>query len=316
MIHPEIQKSLQKWLLEQTGDLRLVSDCSLIDYLSNTLYHHYEPTTGQSDFRTRLRDWIFSHPLEQRQQVLLQFVPYLLFFGPAEFAVLRRQALYSITARWLVGNASLDLTLATIDNELKRLLHTTVFVALTKSGRLHDFCKTNGVVQDQYLQADTLYSTGITPQQKLYLKNFSGIVLIEDFIGSGIQSRDIVEYICTTFCNQSILCVPLLCCPEGSRVGEQMEQSLSNLKFRPVLSLSSAACLTPVSVRGEISLANEMRQLVSALPTEVSGYRPGSPYGFADTGALSVLYFNCPDNVLELVHTDAGKVWSPLFPRV
>ena len=37
--------------------------------------------------------------------------------------------------------------------------------------------------------------------------------------------------------------------------------------------------------------------------------------GFRNTGANVVLFSNCPNNTLAIMHYDGSDSWEPLFPR-
>jgi len=39
------------------------------------------------------------------------------------------------------------------------------------------------------------------------------------------------------------------------------------------------------------------------------------PFGFKGTGALVVMYSNCPNNSLPVLHNESEE-WSALFPRI
>jgi hypothetical protein len=318
MMHKDVQEAISDWVLRGGASLDIVADFALIDYLSSALYKQFLPATAHLDFGLRLRDWLANHPIEQRRQTMLKLVPFLAFYGAAEMNLLRREGVLAALPRFLTDSFVLDLTTDSLGDEVSSLLSQTLFIGLTKSSGLYEFCKVNGIAQSINLHADTMAASGITPREKQFVGSFKSLVLVEDFVGTGSQSGPVVEFICNEFSEMPILCMPLICCPSGFASGQQLCANYSNLTFAPVLSLASSGFVKPGALLGEVPIASEMRDLIVSLSAEVAGYAEISvaPFGFEDTGALAILYNNCPDNVLELIHLDGAGAWAPLFPRV
>jgi hypothetical protein len=300
------------------ASLELISDLALIDYLSATLYRQFRPTASLAEFDVRLRDWLDNHPTDERRRTMLSLIPFLAFFGEDEFVALRQHALTGVIPQFLVESFGLDIMSTDLGISLSRSLSRTLFVGLTKSGGLYEFCKVNSISQEYYLYADLMSATGMTTSQREYMASFDALVLIEDFIGTGSQSASTVAFVCSSFASTPVLCAPMICCPTGYTSGAALRLSYPSLRFAPILSMAPGAFLKPDALEGEISIATEVRELIRTLSIEVPGYAEISvaPFGFEDTGALTVLYSNCPDNVIELVHLEDAAVWSSLFPRV
>lgn len=318
MMPKDVQASVSRWLISGAAPLDLVSDFALIDYLSAMLYHEFLPAAGYDDFDVRLANWLSHHPSEARQRTMLGLVPYLTFFGTHEFALLRREALDGVIPRFLVDSFAIDLASQLLDAKINAALSATAFVGLTKSGGLREFCKAAHFKQEHYLFADELHASGMTVEQNKFLSSYDAIALVEDFVGTGTQSQPVIDFICTSYKSKKILCLPLICCPDGAALCNLLTLKHTNLTVSPVLSLSPSGFLRPTPTPGEIPIADAVRELINQMPYEVSGYGQLSvaPFGFCDTGALTVLYSNCPDNVLELVHLHNQGFWSALFQRV
>ena len=141
------------------------------------------------------------------------------------------------------------------------------------------------------------------------------IVLLEDFIGSGDQMKKAVEF-AVTF-GMPVLVVPRVICPIGAQVGPLLSSQNPTVTFSPVISLQEAAFITAVARPNEEPLFDELRliaiDMFNGLPADeqVDVY---TAFGFRGTGSLVVMYTNCPDNTLPLVHHNSAA-WKPLFPR-
>lgn len=118
-----------------------------------------------------------------------------------------------------------------------------------------------------------------------------------------------------------LLVVPLIACPAASNRGELLANNSGGLlKYKPVLDLPSNTFVTPTATAGEDTLIPEIRALATRLAVQVQGGATEhwhGPFGYPShqpTGGLIVMYSNCPDNSLPILHF-ASATWSPLFPR-
>ena len=144
------------------------------------------------------------------------------------------------------------------------------------------------------------------------------LVLIEDFVATGVQSIKVVRWAVKNL-KCPVLFVPLISCPEALAKFRRMERKYSSFAFEPVFSLDGSAFVTSsasmqdpllVAVR---AFANKIHSRIAGQPDPTYG-----PLGFGDTGAIVVLFSNTPDNTLPLVHHQSRppRTWKPLFPRV
>ena len=140
------------------------------------------------------------------------------------------------------------------------------------------------------------------------------LVLLEDFVGSGNQMRSTADWAAMTLPNIQILLVPLICCPDGIVTGQELAAEHSNLIFAPTLVLEKALFLLPKAQQAEPALFPKLRSVVIRLRDRMGRWQR-HPFGYEDTGAIIVLYTNCPDNSLALIHDDSDT-WEALFPRV
>jgi hypothetical protein len=155
-------------------------------------------------------------------------------------------------------------------------------------------------------------------------KPLSRIVLLEDFIGSGTQLMDAVPMIQQlTAANVPILLVPLLICPEGNRLAEDLANRFKpHLVYRPLIVLEATAFVhssPPMPPATEPTLHQQIRPLIISTYKDVIGDnsaapRPYTPFGFGSTGAVIVMYSNTPANTVSAIQ-HISNTWTPLFPR-
>jgi hypothetical protein len=149
-------------------------------------------------------------------------------------------------------------------------------------------------------------------------KGVKRLVLLEDFVGSGIQITNAVEFAASLKTNIKILIVPLMICPKGIKRGKEFEGKFPNLKFSPVLRIPESMLVTDAATQGEPELFEAVRKTCISLYDLVKGNTTGTklhgPFGNEKTGALLVMHTNCPDNTLPVIH-HRSETWNPLFPR-
>ncbi len=287
--------------------------------LEEELFEEYEPTRGPlPSFRTRLGAWLDNVPDEARQRSLFQLVPHLFFLGPRELEVLYRVAFHSQIARWLIDQIGLTFDQPNPEASLRNAVARSWFCPITDSMRINAFYHLNHISgRDHRPDWRSLTQFGSEDKIRRYLtsEGIQRIVLLEDFIGSGEQMQQAVEF-AVTF-GIPVLVVPLVICPIGSQVGQLLSDHNAAVTFSPVISLQEAAFITSVPRAVEDPLFGDLRlialDMFNSLPPDeqVSLY---TAFGFRGTGSLVVMYTNCPDNTLPLIHHNSAA-WNPLFPR-
>jgi hypothetical protein len=287
--------------------------------LEQELFEEYEPTRGPyPSFRTRLAAWLDNIVDESSQRSLFQLVPHLFFLGPRELEVLYRVAFHTQIARWLIDQIGLTFDQASPENSLQQAVARSWFCPITDSMRINAFYHLNHISgRDFRPDWRSLRQFGSEDKIRRYLtdQGIDRIVLLEDFIGSGDQMKKAVEF-AVTF-GTPVLVVPLVICPIGAQVGQLLSSQNPTVTFSPVISLQEAAFITAAARPNEEPLFGELRliaiDMFNGLPADeqVDVY---TAFGFRGTGSLVVMYTNCPDNTLPLVHHNSAA-WKPLFPR-
>ena len=147
---------------------------------------------------------------------------------------------------------------------------------------------------------------------------FSRIVLLEDFVGSGTQMKDVVSFVAELPDGLPILLCPMIVCPEGAEKGRALQNCYSHISFSPVLELPPNILLSKDPTPDEDPFMERLRETVKRQHPRLSNPKCKWTYlGFKSTGALVVMHTNCPNNTIPIIHHASrdGDPWSPLFRR-
>lgn len=294
-----------------------------VRYLAQRLYHDYEPTEASTtDFMIRLEKWLDNVSTDEEKQVLFRLLPRIFYAGEREFRSLYRVAYNEIISRWIIDTGGVRLTdLNNAKNELHRIISETWICPITESMRINSFYHINYLTGFSY-RPDWRSIKRFGSEDKVReFCNQNGIkrlVLLEDFVGSGSQITDVVEFASGLDLFDQILVIPLIICPEGM---DNLNRDLSvytEVRVQPVLSLSHHSFVRPSIVSGEEALAGEVRKLANdtyhpLLKPPATG-APFGPFGYRMTGGLLVMYSNTPDNSLPVIHWRSDE-WYPIFER-
>jgi hypothetical protein len=147
-----------------------------------------------------------------------------------------------------------------------------------------------------------------------YIKanNVRQLVLLEDFVGTGTQVFHPIKY-CVEHFGLKVLFVPLIICDPGCEKMKEMKDP--NFTFKPVIHISKEYLVnrlgfTTGSLNDFIGLSERLYQVVMGTndKTKIKSF------GYGDTGGLTVMYSNTPNNSLPLIHVESNS-WHPLFRR-
>lgn len=284
---------------------------SLVLYLAEKLYSDYEPS-GFRPFMHRLESWLGNVTSESDQKILISLLSHLFFAGRNEFESLYRSTLTNIY-RWLVEISASNLDSNDLDNTLADQLSKTWICPITDSLRINSFLKINGLKgHDHRPHWRSLAKFGDVARISDYMKTagIENLVLLEDFVGSGTQIDSTIRFVANNFGHINTLLCPLIICPKGHSHLSHLAERATRVSYSPTLVLPEDAFLSPLSRPIENATFKKARALILRL-----GQRVTQPFGFRDTGAMVVMFSNCPDNTLALFREENPR-WAPLFPRV
>ncbi len=321
-----VYNKVMHWARNNNATVDFISIWQQITYLEEKRFIEYQPTIGPNpDFRTRLMRWINYAAIEADQQTLLQLVALIFFVGSKEFGSLYRVAFNGQIIRWLIDSNNLTIDQATTGSHIKDAISRTWFCSITDSMQIASFHHVNKIEGRDYRPDwQTLMKFGDPLKIKKFMKDngLNNLVLLEDFVGSGSQMYDVIKFAANTLSPpHRILIIPLIICPRGNEIGRQLTTHYNNLTFEPVLIMGDKSFVRPHPAGDvETDLVRALRDLVQRLHTLVTGgppdptKKPYSPFGFDNTGSLLVMYTNCPDNTLPIIH-HGSSTWYPIFPR-
>jgi hypothetical protein len=289
---------------------------TLVEFLSNRVFSEYEPSEVKA-FPSRLNDWLNNLDDEISQKRLLSIIPHIFYVGRSEFNSLFRTAYKDNISRWLIDECSIDLLGTDYFAELTKARENTWLCPLTDSLRINSFLKINNS-NGHDLRPDWRALARIGSKEKIsaYMRDerIERVVLLEDFIGSGIQSEATVKFAVDNFPDIQFLLCPLIICPSGNSRFASLANARGNLSYDPVLALDENCFLTAHKEPNEPRVFDKIRMLHSDIAKKI-GVSENDLFGFDSTGAMTVMYSNCPDNSLLMLRADTPN-WKPLFNRV
>ncbi len=149
------------------------------------------------------------------------------------------------------------------------------------------------------------------------------LVLLEDFVGSGGQVSETLAFVESLELGIDVIVVPLVICPKGDEKISGMLKGSVTMSYKPVLRIPSSEIFTVDESVDENTCITEVRAINAEYSNrmgldfnvdDAEKIKIGT-FGYKNTGALIVMYSNCPNNTLALIHRSNDDNWKPLFPR-
>ena len=329
----EISKFLLKTDSEYPSKYQIIE--SQIDFLSSILYKEYEVTNNSQElpYPYRLRDWLNNVENENDKKTLFELAPKIFFIGQNEFSALYQSSFNGPIAHWLIDQDSIDICDRNAQKKLRNSLASTWFCAITDSMQIAKFYHSNQL-NGSDIRPDFRALSKLSDKDRVinYMRSQSPklkrIVLLEDFIATGSQMRTTVEFAATLHKNNQIpvLLTPLVICKSGYKSAQYLAKKHKNISFEPTLVLDDSIIIPINKESKEDKFIEKLRKVILKTYSSVCGetsinyYKPPyGPFGYgANTengGLIVVLYTNCPDNTLPLIHYNSNPSWKALFPR-
>jgi len=197
-----VEARIARWLASETGDraATLQQRRERLDYMADHQFEDFEPACGPGSarFRLRLRQWLDNCPDESDQQALLAMAERLVFVSRDEFRALYLTALNERIDPWLIAQHALRLDAPDIGAHLRKARRATWFGPGTDSMRIDEFCHTTGLGGPKNRVYWKQMATSRTPKEhvvEMMEKDaVDRIVILEDFVGSGMSLRGAVSY--------------------------------------------------------------------------------------------------------------------------
>lgn len=311
----QIFRIVEPWVMDAGSDA-LVQLRDHLVWLQKELFDEYEPNRYES-FDDRVSAWLQNVPDGDDRKALFRLLEHLFFVGKQQFDALCRAAYGSETTRWLVDQTEMNLAAPQLSLLIEQEMRDTWFCPITDSMRINSFLKLNGHPGHERRPEWRSLQMFADPDKLRNYVSTQGIkrlVLLEDFVGSGTQIKEVVPWAATTLPQLPILVIPLVCCPDGEKAGVELSAAHSNVSFSPTLTLRPEYFLLEMPQPGEPDVFTRVRELILRVAVRL-GFWQHHLFGFEGTGALVALYSNCPDNTLPIIH-HGGSQWDPLFSRI
>ena len=310
-----IQEKTNQWYASGEGDIIAVWD--QIDYLNRKLFGDYEPSIGPKPyFTSRLEKWLSNVSSSNEQLILFRLIPKLFYIGKSEFDTLYRIAFNTISTRWIIDINDLKFD-SQFDKNFIGLIDKVWFCPITDSMRINQFYHLNGINgPDKRPEWRSLKAFGSKDKIQAYIKKmqFDNIVLLEDFVGSGNQIKEPIEFAANEFPNINFLVVPIVMCPKADSVVAELEQKYKNVRVKPVIRLNSDSFIEEKKEDNKDDYFKSVHDISNKYHPQMkkAGYK-GHPLGFRKMGSLVVLHTNTPNNSLPLIWSSSD--WYPIFNR-
>jgi hypothetical protein len=281
------------------------------------------------NFRDRLLNWITNQGLtDEQQRLLFEFALRLSFFSFEDFLQLYRNAFLGQVSRWIIDELHLSLDQADFDEHLIcERQQRTWYCPVTDSMVISEFYHANritGIDQRPAFRSLKQFCDPALLTSYMNSKGLKRLVLLEDFVGSGTQTREVVEWAVDGLACP-VLFVPLIICPDGLAAFVELASKYpSRLKVEPVLTLDEDSFVFPRGGTNDplykkvADMAERVHPIIAGSPDSSYGFKGFHAPGDSMLGATVVLFSNTPDNSLPLIHyhSHPPSNWQALFPRV
>jgi len=327
MTASELRNLVRIWdlsVVEDTGiaDSKYGRILNQLDYHANREWSVYLPALHpdyDNSYIARLANWIGNISDESDQKLLLEYALYISFISHNDFLSLYSTALNREIMPWITSLRNIRLDCPNFHDEVRLQIHDhTWYCPISDSMDINEFCKINHLSGISHKPTFlTLEKFGDIDKIKVYVreKKIKQIVLLEDIVGSGTQSKPAIKWAIDNI-KIPILFVPLILCPEASGILDGLEAySGGTFHYRPVIKIQKNELLGPNRPPNEgIIIADRIEAFVEKM-ARIHNLDQNSKFGYNNTGSSLVMFSNTPDNTLLLVHHESPD-WVPLFPRV
>jgi hypothetical protein len=289
------------------------------DLYANRLFSEYEPTSifgkeHSRDFFQRLNKWIGNYGSDESRWQAFQFVDTIFYLGSLELTELYRVAFEQIVPEWIAEVKKFNIFSMQDRAKIDSFLANTWFCPITDSLRISAFRHINHIDQPEYFPDWRSLEKFLDKPAKLieYIRaqKISGLVLLEDFVGSGTQVSPAVQFAASKL-NIPVLVLPLIIGLKGDEAMRQIQAKNSNLKYRHVILLDDRCSIENPPRHPESNSAKLARTLCDEFSQKTTD---SFPFGFEqDRGYFFVSHSNCPNNSIKPIWSEEG--WLPLFPR-
>ena len=304
------------WDYTQPEDFYPPESISFLKFMCQKVFDVYEPSQFKP-FEYRLIEWLNNLDTEKKQKAFIAVLLDLFFIGKKEFESLYRLLANSIISSWIVDIEGIDISNPQISKLVLEKINASWICPITDSLRINAFLKVNNLMaKDIRPDWRSLRRLGDINKIQAFVRsnNIKNLILVEDFVGSGTQVKNVVKYASENLPNTNILLAPLVVCPDGNNTLKKEVKKYNNVDYRPTLILPNSAKF-PKKADASEPLHLYLHEIFDEIEQRFDLGTSETVTGYKSTGAQVVMYSNCPNNTLPIYHQDT-VLWTSLFPRV
>lgn len=304
------------WDYSAPDDFYPPESISFLKFMCQKVFDVYEPSQFKP-FEYRLIEWLNNLDTEKKQKAFIAILLDLFFIGKKEFESLYRLLANSIMSRWVIDVENIDISHPDVSKNIREKINASWICPITDSLRINSFLKVNNLMaKDVRPDWRSLKRLGdIEKIQKFVRTNkINNLMLIEDFVGSGTQVKNVIKYASECLPRTNILLAPLVVCPDGNGVLKKEVKKYGNVDYRPTLILPNSTKFPKKSDASE-PLHLFLHEIFDEIEHRFKFEKKETITGYKSTGGQVVMHSNCPNNTLPIYHQDTD-LWVSLFPRV
>lgn len=325
MTTPNLYQMCVRWNRGVSDPLRGPNYVGLLKHIdahAKLRYADYAPfVLDEQPFIRRLHSWLLQVTNQRHQRALLELVRWIMFLDDREVTALYRDVHRRIIVPWVTprGTTIEDQLAATYDQTLLERLQTYDFYSITESFHHKLYENVNGLAG---LRKPTILGEDAkrVPATVEKSKDATGVIVLEDIVGTGGQAARILRRVADTLGSQKpILFAPLVLL-EKAQAPKAPLTKLNEVAVHPATVIPSRLCLTETPHPDEPSFFKQVRSVIKATAERVlerlnsTDDPPDNAFGYGGSGALLVTHQNTPNNTVPLIHHKAPQ-WEPLFRR-
>lgn len=324
----ELYELIHKWEEDARSDPRDKSSFgAVLDEIlfhANIRFHDYIQYRDEGEFSFRLKKWLDNVSNDRDKKILFKLLPYIMFIDRPQMLSLHRDAYRRIIIPWVSISRlhASDILSINYENKVYSLLREYQLLSITQSFDNPDFLNANnltGLPKPIILGEDKNKVSAMLPK---YDESLKGLILFEDFVGTGKTARNVViEVINHINPKWRLLFIPLIILERGLTLLNNERELSGRVTIEPVLVISNNSCIQKDAYRGEPDEFRYVRALVKSTAKKVlerygdHDDPPDNPFGYKGSGALLVTCHNTPNNSLPLIYHRSPS-WFALFRRI
>jgi hypothetical protein len=292
-------------------------------FQSDLRYGDYLPHTSDGEFPVRLKKWLSNLSDDRQQQAALRLLRLLVFIDRRQVAAISRDILRRHLVPLLLGPNVTPAQLLDpgFDDEIQQSLSSYCLLSITDSFNWETFIHGNslsGLPKPRILGERTSAIQHILPEAAAPIR---GLLVFEDFVGTGKQAGRILQTVATAAPNGwELFFLPFVILESGQQY-LVATPALSRWTVLPGLIINTGDCLLPGPRPSDSEDHAVLRTLIRTTakrvlePLDRKDDAPTDALGYRSSGSMAVLHHNTPNNTLPMIHHKAPD-WQPLFRRV